>query len=139
MINNTFTKQAISFKNVNKFYNAVLTKDERHIICFLEPQDQFAEIYVLDIITMKVRKSKINAPSSYAVTLCVTQNINKQLSTSGFIRKCWTLKEFTGMRFPPVYLIKIVESYVNFEIIHYLNTTGYWIINVDDILNNIHN
>ena len=88
---------------------------------------------------MEVFTCKIKQPSiKHIESLCIRNDTNKQeLSTSGYIRQCWNMKQFKDIRYPPAYLIKIIERYVCFEIIHYMNSKAHWMINVDDIINNI--
>lgn len=140
LINKTCIKKPVGF-NGDVFDQGIVTKDEQYVICFLQRSKwkdilskEKAKIVVLDLKTMNVRKCAINAPSPYAQALCIRQDVIKQkLSTNGYVRRCWNLKEFLGIRYPPIHLTKIIESYVVFETIHYLNESGHWMINVQDI------
>ena len=124
-----------------QLYSAALTNDERYILCFIN-HDYFK---VIDLLTMRIFQSKIEAPEQLISVLCVTKqciinNETKQdLSTSGYVRQCWNSKEFKSIRYPPVHLLKIIEKYIYFDMVLYcmggLGGTTFWRINVNRILN----
>ena len=131
----TCTKIELDFGECAIFDSAVLTKDERYIICFVGLLDGSGfNIKFIDLTVMRVFQSNISTPDEVLDTFCVTNDERKEeLLTSGYVRNCWKMNEFKDMRYPPVYLVKVIEKYVCFEMLYYLGNR-LWKINVDEIL-----
>ena len=109
---------------VNK---AVLTKNEQYVVMFL---DDVYDITVLDLNTMKIGKSALKAPVSTVNNLIIRDDIYKQQYLSfGYIRN-------EKLEIPND-IVRIIACYVKFEILHILNPSGHWSVDVEKITTNI--
>ena len=75
------------------------------------------EIYIFDIKLSKLRKSKMNCPLKgrpKAMTFCK----ENELAVSGYLREQWKNNKLDSYKFPPQYLVKIMEHYYVTEWIH---------------------
>eukprot|EP01084_Bolivina_argentea_P216306 367518_1 len=122
-------------KDDNGFERAIVTKNEKFVIRFMADQ----EIFILDLNTMKLLRSAIRTPvSSYIRCIFLRhQNDKEHLVTFGFVRKCWNLSEFESILYPPFYIIKIIQSYISFAMVHvFYNGRTHFCIDLDEIFNN---
>ena len=101
-------------------------------------------LFVYDLKNGTVIKSDIKAPTIKSTTAITTRNIERDgLLTFGFVNYCYKLKEFDGVQDLPFYIIKLIEKWVCFEIMHIIELTlsrkdittkHHWTINVDTII-----
>ena len=96
------------------------------------------DIYVINVELKKLVKSEIKCPIRGRVNVAVGNDKFKQeLITSGFVRTLWKNKEFSDvMRYPPVYLIKLMASYYDEEEVYLFWRYLAWRMSLNDILNN---
>ena len=125
LMNNNFIRKKI---NGAILKNPRLTTDEKYIICL-----EYSELNIMNLATMHVYVYE-NAVDKRGHVCIKDDAISKELVTSGYIRRCWCLSEFKNIGYPPVYLIKIMETYINFEVMYNLEDDGLYRIKVDDIL-----
>ena len=91
----------------------------------------------MDIKSMTFGICNIKCPTKGPIECVIVSNKYKhELSISGYIRNIWKNHAFDDMTYPPVYLIKIMESYYDLEEIHLFWKYLHWKISVEDILNN---
>ena len=129
LITNNLTRKKIKNACVQWLY-ARLTTDERYIIFFAD-----TVAIVMDLQTMIVWDTNIDGIQGIMCPICIKDDdITKELLMNGFIRESWKLSEYKLMRYPPVYLIKIMQKYVNLEVIYCLDDDEFNRIKVDDIL-----
>eukprot|EP01084_Bolivina_argentea_P111923 199636_1 len=128
------------------FCGCVVSRNQKYVI--LLGGDYTDTIYVLDVATMKFRKSSIICPEKACVHAINMYDAEKDmLLTFGYIRNIFNLPQCNAMSFPPIYLINIISSYYSNEWIfvttivkanlnHESKINGrHWKIKLDDILN----
>ena len=68
---------------------------------------------------MNVRQTNIGGLVNALSPICIKDDDKaKDLVLNGYIRECWRLSEFESMRYPPMYLIKIMAKYYLNQEIH---------------------
>eukprot|EP01084_Bolivina_argentea_P168784 292616_1 len=120
----------------------VITGDQSYILLFRN-----RKIHVLNLKNKKWRISKSVCPkrksfSGYAV---ITRNSQRaELITFGFVRKCWIEYEIGEHMFPPQYIVKLMQSWVDEEYVHLIynrydwnNHQYHWKMNVAHIINHL--
>eukprot|EP01083_Nonionella_stella_P305017 1062519_1 len=88
-------------------------------------------IWIFDVSTQTYRKSKIKCPIKSVFEACtVTDNKRNELVVFGFVR------DITKHRLPPIYLIKLVQSWYWAGVIFLMDSKSgkHWKINTFDLL-----
>ena len=140
---NKWYSTSISLPTALCNFAAVSVKNDKFIIIFggvlqIESKGNINDIYVVNMETEKLVKCKIKCPVKGSVKVAVGNDKYKQeLITSGFVRNLWKNKQFSdNMRYPPVYLIKLIQSYDQQDEVYLFWRHLGWRMSVDDILNN---
>ena len=132
LITNDLTRKKIR-KACDHWLYARLTTDGRYIIFFA-----VNGLHVMDLRTMNVWDTNIDGIQRSLSPICIKDDdITKELAINGFIRESWRFSAYKLIRYPPVYLIKIMQKYINFEVVYCLNKDSLSRIKVDDILNDM--
>eukprot|EP01084_Bolivina_argentea_P130479 230328_1 len=98
---------------------AVCSRNEQYIIVFGNLNNN---INVFDLKLRKTWTSNIKK-DTFVREVTIISDINKEeLLCFGYIRQCWASSKFIRTRFLPYYLIKLIDAYFAFEIIHMMNT-----------------
>ena len=116
--------QLLQFDTTNvdgTWSRALLTADERYIICFGYNQNS-QSIYLLDLNTLKISISKIESAVTGFGAACIGSNdYNEEFAIFGYIRQCWKLPEFSDLMELPMDVIRIIKSFIFFEMIYMLD------------------
>lgn len=126
-----FSNWFTELQDVKGANGCVLTADERFVIVFTQ------RIQIIDLYRQCLRKTDINCPKRSFETKTVIRNdkYSQDIITFGFIRNCWRDPLFRGKEILPVYLIKIIERYYYYQVIHLFCQKGlHWTISVDHII-----
>lgn len=113
-----------------------MDKSEQFIILFT------GFIWIIDLLSMKVVKSKIVCPLRKGRFHCVVTNedVKDELICNGYIRENWNYDKQCTLQILPMYLIKLIQSFYSDQIIHLFETyakIGHWKIKMNDILLNV--
>eukprot|EP01084_Bolivina_argentea_P242506 406790_1 len=124
-----------------------LTRDERYLI--MSKMDQ--NICVLDLNEMNVMNTDIKCPSGiYYEGIIMKDILNNELTVYGFVRLCWNKYKIGIHRFPPKYIITLMQTWYCNECLYIIESQArdaYGVntnnsfkkhlkIRVDDILEN---
>ena len=98
---------------------------------------QHGAIRILDTKSMEIRKSLIQGPSCSFKAILIGNTKRRHLVTYGYSRRIWNEYKMGMGRFPPQYLMKLIEGRFSFEELH-LFTRNYsrrcFRVDLDDIL-----
>ncbi len=122
----------ISFPTID--FAAILTSNEKYIILVggstyrddIQDTKDTNDIYVLDMNDdnqWKMRECKIKSPVSGICDGTKTGGIKSRndILIMGFVKHCFNLKKFSCMQLPPIYIIKLIESWYSVEMIHLMS------------------
>ena len=117
-------------------FGYILCRNEQFLILFT------GFIWIIDLVLLKVRKSKIVCPlkKGYFHAVVNSEDIYDEIICNGYIRKYWNRDNQGTLRILPMYLIKLIQSYFSDQIIHLFETyskIGHWKIKMNDILLNV--
>ena len=107
---------------------AVLTKDERFVICFMGTL-HIDEIDVLDLNTMKFTTSPIKSPKGIYDVCIHSDTYKEDIIVSAYIHQHKLKDEI------PSDITKMIQSFISFEVIYCLCSPQLYSLKVDDILN----
>ena len=135
---------SIDFPELLGEFGAVSVKNDKYIILFggIDHKDGFRprnDIFVIDIESMKCGKCDIKCPVRGNVKCMMNNDKAKQEKTvSGYIRHLCKNGELDDKRVPPVYLKRLIGSYVECEIVYLFWKYLGWTISVDSLIHNTH-
>ena len=122
----------------SKQFGYIVTENDKYLILFS------GKIWISDLLTFKIRESSIICPipagsdsEEEPHALNMGEEIDEILSC-GYIRDCWSEDEMKSLRYPPMYLIKIIKKYFCDEVIYLFenyDSMSHWKIKLNDILN----
>ena len=101
------------------------------------------EVKIIDLENKEARLSKMRTPNQrgecYYHAILGNANIEGEIVSNGYIRDCWNKNkdEMEDVRFPPIYLIKIIEKYCCNKEVHLFESGGkmkHWKIEINQIL-----
>ena len=86
-------------------------------------------------------KSDIKTPTIARATAIITRDDERDsLLTFGFVNQCYKMEEFGDVQALPFYIIKLMEKWVCFEMIHVIQLLTndlpvvHWTMDVDKII-----
>eukprot|EP01083_Nonionella_stella_P140480 430873_1 len=87
-------------------------------------------IAVVDLKQMKLFHTDIRCPYggfyNFYSGIVVNESFNEELIVFGFARKCWNKYTLKQHRFPPRYIVKLIQSwYSDGQCLHFIQTQGY--------------
>eukprot|EP01084_Bolivina_argentea_P240260 403688_1 len=115
--------------------SSILTRNEQYFIEIVV-NISTSEIHVYDLKRYSKWISNICLPTN--VKNCqamIRSNIGKEeMLTFGYVRDCWNGSEFNNIQYPPLYLVKLIDSFHVIETVHIMTAERHFCINVDHII-----
>ena len=107
------------------YVNATLSSNENYLIItggYKNLEKIFKnKIFILDLINetkYKLKKCKIKTPKPGRCML-VQMNVRYEILVIGWIKELFKTKEFKDLILPPIYLLKMISSWYDEEVLHW--------------------
>lgn len=155
----TFKCPSFSDEKIHEF-GMVCSGDGRYIITFggfdrdppiyrrrqsyrMIPKDMIM-VFDLNDETLKPKCSSLRCPTKGRFNaLTMTDKKKEEITTFGFVRRCFANEELEGVQRLPLYIIQLIVKWVEMEYVHLLQikncgaSGGHWKICIDDILESV--
>ena len=138
---------SINFPELIGDFGVVCVKNDRYLIIFGGIDRDIGDnglrkrndIFIMDIELRKFGKCMIKCPVRGSVKVATNNDKHQQeLMVSGYTRYLCKNGELDDKRVPPIYLQRLIGSYIECEMIYVFWKYLGWTISVDTLINNTH-
>ena len=95
-------------------FNCLITRNEQYVILLMDHRN----ICIASTADMEFKETSIVTPTNLCNAIVVDNHAENELLTFGFIRNIWKQNKIGINRFPPQYLIRLIQARITNEYVH---------------------